>query len=36
MEGKFTSILEGRFVLYEYTGSIQNKPFEDVAILGFE
>jgi len=36
MEGKITSILDGRFILYEYKGSLQNKPFEGMAIFGFE
>ena len=36
MTGKITSILDGRFILYEYKGSLQNKPFEGVAIYGFE
>ena len=36
MEGKISSILDGRFILYEYKGTLQNKPFEGLAIFGFE
>ena len=36
MTGKIRPILDGRFILHEYTGSLEGKPFEGVAILGFD
>lgn len=36
MTGKMTSILDGRFILHEYRGELQGKPFEGVAIIGFD
>ena len=36
MSGKLTSILGGRFILHEYTGELMGKPFEGVAIIGFD
>ncbi len=36
MTGKITSILDGRFVLYEYKGELTGKPFEGLTILGFD
>ena len=36
MTGKMTSILGGRFILHEYVGELQGKPFEGVAIYGFD
>ena len=36
MTGTIRPILDGRFVLHEYTGEMQGKPFEGVAIYGFD
>lgn len=36
MTGKMTSILGGRFIMHEYTGAMQGKPFDGVAIFGFD
>ena len=36
MSGKMSPILGGRFVLHEYSGSLSGKPFEGVAIYGFD
>jgi Protein of unknown function (DUF1579) len=36
MTGKIRPILEGRFVIHEYRGELQGKPFEGVAIYGFD
>lgn len=36
MTGKITPILDGRFLLHEYTGELTGKPFEGVAIYGFD
>jgi hypothetical protein len=36
MTGSFRPILGGRFMLYEYNGSMQSKPFEGMMILGFD
>ncbi|MEQ1646048.1 MAG: DUF1579 domain-containing protein [Pyrinomonadaceae bacterium] len=36
MTGKMTSILDGRFVLYEYKGEMTGKPFEGLTIFGFD
>ncbi len=36
MTGTIRSILGGRFMLHEYSGEMQGKPFEGVAILGFD
>lgn len=36
MTGKMTSILGGRFILHEYAGEMSGKPFEGVAIYGFD
>jgi Protein of unknown function (DUF1579) len=35
MQGSITPVLDGRFMLYQYRGSIGEKPFEGIAILGF-
>jgi len=35
MKGTITAILGGRFLLHEYQGSLNGKPFEGVAIYGF-
>ncbi len=34
--GKMTAILGGRFILHEYQGELTDKPFEGVAIYGFD
>ena len=36
MSGKMSAILDGRFILHEYSGSLSGKPFEGVAIYGFD
>ena len=36
MTGTIRPILGGRFVLHEYAGSLSGKPFEGVAIYGFD
>ena len=36
MTGKMTAILGGRYIMHEYTGAMQGKPFEGVAIYGFD
>ena len=36
MTGTIGPILGGRFVLHEYAGSLSGKPFEGVAIYGFD
>lgn len=36
MTGKMTSILDGRFLLYEYKGEMTGKPFEGLTIFGFD
>ncbi|MFZ1699927.1 MAG: DUF1579 domain-containing protein [Pyrinomonadaceae bacterium] len=36
MTGTIRSILDGRFVMHEYSGSLSEKPFEGVAIYGFD
>lgn len=36
MTGKISTILDGRFLLHEYTGEMQGKPFSGVAIYGFD
>ncbi len=36
MTGTIRSILDGRFVMHEYSGSIEGRPFEGVAIYGFD
>lgn len=35
MQGSITPVLDGRFMLYQYRGSIGGKAFEGIAILGF-
>jgi hypothetical protein len=32
--GSFRSILDGRFIIYEYSGSLNEKPLGGVAIIG--
>lgn len=36
MSGTIKLILDGRFALYEYRGELQGKPFEGLAIIGFD
>lgn len=36
MRGAFKPILGGRFLLHEYQGSLDGKPFEGLAIYGFD
>lgn len=36
MTGKMTAVLDGRFILHEYRGELQGKPFEGVALYGFD
>lgn len=36
MQGTFKPVLGGRFMLHEYTGSMQGKPLEGIAICGVQ
>ena len=36
MKGTIKAILGGRFLLHEYQGSLNGKPFDGVAIYGFD
>ncbi len=36
INGKMCSVLGGRFLIHEYTGSMDNKPLEGIAIYGFD
>jgi hypothetical protein len=36
MTGTIKPILDGRFLLHEYSGEISGKPFQGVAIYGFD
>lgn len=36
MTGKMSTILDGRFVVHEYVGSLSGKPLEGVAIFGYD
>lgn len=36
MTGSIRSILDGRFVVHEYIGSLNGNPFQGVAIYGFD
>lgn len=36
MTGKMSAILDGRFIVHEYVGSLAGKPFEGVALFGFD
>lgn len=36
MTGRMKAILDGRFILHEYAGSMAGKPFDGVAIYGFD
>ena len=35
MTGTIKSVLDGRFLVHEYSGSMMDKPFEGIAIYGF-
>ncbi len=35
MRGTIKQVLDGRFVIYEYSGSLTGKPFEGMAIFGY-
>jgi hypothetical protein len=35
MEGTIKPILDGRFILHQYQGSLHGKPFNGVAIMGY-
>jgi hypothetical protein len=35
VSGSITSLLDGRFVLYQYKGSMMGKPLEGMAIIGY-
>jgi hypothetical protein len=36
MTGTFRPVLGGRFVMHEYSGSLNGKPFEGIAIYGYD
>ena len=36
MTGVIRPVLGGRFMLYEYSGSLQDKPIEGLAVIGFD
>lgn len=36
MTGSIRPVLDGRFLIYEYSGSLQGKPFDGMAIFGFD
>ena len=36
VEGTIRSVLGGRFIVHEYTGSIDGKPLEGIAIYGYD
>lgn len=36
MTGTFRPVLDGRFMLYEYRGSLNDKPLSGIAIMGFD
>lgn len=36
MTGKITSVLGGRFVMHEYNGMMQGKPFDGISIYGYD
>lgn len=36
MYGRISGVLGGRFVLHEYSGSLSGRPFEGIAIYGFD
>jgi hypothetical protein len=35
MKGKIKPVLNGRFIMHEYQGSLSGKPFEGIAIFGY-
>jgi hypothetical protein len=36
MKGQIRPVLDGRFMLHEYSGSLNGKPFSGIAIYGYE
>jgi hypothetical protein len=36
MHGTMRAVLDGRFILHEYSGSLSGKPFEGIAIYGYD
>jgi hypothetical protein len=36
MKGTIKPLLDGRFIMHEYQGSLSGKPFEGVAIFGYD
>lgn len=36
MSGSMKPVLGGRFILHEYRGSLQGKPFEGIALMGYD
>lgn len=36
MKGSIRTILDGRFIVHEYQGGLDNKPFEGIATFGFD
>lgn len=36
MSGIIKPVLDGRFLLHEYTGSLNNKPFAGIALYGYD
>lgn len=35
MQGTMKAVLDGRFIMHEYQGSLHGKPFEGIAIIGY-
>ncbi len=36
MSGNMRSVLGGRFILHEYSGTLQGKPFDGIALIGYD
>lgn len=36
MEGTIRAVLNGRFIIHEYTGTFQGKPIEGVCMIGYD
>ncbi|TDH21676.1 DUF1579 domain-containing protein [Segetibacter sp. 3557_3] len=36
MRGQMQTILDGRFIMHEYTGAFGDKPFSGIAIFGYD
>jgi hypothetical protein len=36
MEGTIRAVLNGRFIIHEYTGTFQGKPIEGVCMMGYD